>query len=249
MNGRKSKKELERRYVEVFKAAYESFPDGEIVANEGQERPDAIVVNSKCKIGIEVRRINAQASMRIESEVNATVNEAIRLHVGAKLPNLLVGLHFSMQATFEKSSRFKLAKLIAGLIARNIPPLGACSFVANAWNDLENFPVEIAAMDIFRMSSLKRNMWSYTPFGLIRENVLGALQLAIDRKEHSLAGYDQNCAEHWLLIVAENSSPATFYEPSDVSLSNAYRCSFKRVFFLDLFSGKVSELKVLQNQV
>lgn len=56
MNVRPQKKEREKRSVEVLRALLKDFPDGQILTDEGQERPDIVVAGESQRIGIVLKK-------------------------------------------------------------------------------------------------------------------------------------------------------------------------------------------------
>jgi hypothetical protein len=244
MSKRLSNKERERHFVEVFKSVFKEFPAGEILADEEQERPDVIVLNAHGKIGIEVTRILHESLKRDESESEAAVSEARRIYEKSDLPNLHVSVNFGVEKPFSRRTRTTFATTLAKLVAANVPSVNSYVELENDWENPKNFPFEIDSVYILRNSALTRNHWSSPSGGVFRENFTRELQEVILDKESRLSGYS-TCATHWLLVVAENSSPSAFFDPSATTLNHLYKSTFNRIFFLDLFLRKVYELKLI----
>ncbi len=244
MSNRQSNKEFERRSVEVFKLIFKDFPAGEIIANEAQERPDTLVVTAQGKLGIEVTRINTQALKREESEVEAAIDEARSIYEKQNLPSLHVSVHVGDGKTFNRKNRRAFATAIATLVSKNIPTQDSSVFIDNDWADSNAFPIEINSINIYRFAKLSRNHWTRPEAGFFRSEFIAELQNIISGKDKLLTNYNQDCSAHWLLIIAENGSPSTLFDPSAATLSHLYKSAFSRVFFMDLFSRKLSELKL-----
>ena len=247
MSKRFSNKERERHFVELFKSAYKDFPVGRIVADETQERPDVLVVAPQGKIGIEVTSLYDDKLKRVESECEKAVSEAQRIYEKRSLPCLHVSVHIGGENSFNKKTRHKFATAIANLVATNIPHVSKFTEVNNDWNNPDQFPYEIESIYIYRYSWPEKNRWSAPSAGLYRENFTDELQSAISKKESRLRGYASDCKEHWLLVIAENSSPSTFFDPSEKTTSHCYRSSFNKVFLLELFKLKHFELNLVRN--
>ena len=49
MNNKQLKKEREKRYVEVVRDILKGFPNGQLIADEHQERPDVLVLGTRGK--------------------------------------------------------------------------------------------------------------------------------------------------------------------------------------------------------
>ena len=244
MSKQQRKKDRELKCVQVFKSAFPGFPCGELLAEEAQERPDVIVADAQGRLGIEVTCILHEPLKRTESESEAVVDAARIIYEKRNLPNLHLGVFLSAQTQFNKQNRNIFATALADLVGANIPAPNDITEVENDWGNASAFPFEIRSVLIWRPPSLTRNCWTVASFGWIRENFVQALQETIAKKEARILGYDTGCDALWLLIVGENSSPSAFFDPSESTLSHPYVSSFDRVFFLELFQAKASELRI-----
>ena len=244
MHPKPTNKEYEKHYVEVFKAIFEDFPQGEIIADQNQERPDVIVIRGHDKIGIEITRIHTEKLKREESEVEAAITEAQHIYEGLSLPHLHVSVIVGDGKTFNRQNRKKFAAAISNLVSKNIPAQDGPVELGNDWNNPEVFPFEINSIGIYRLSKLTRNHWSRPDGGVFRTDFIKELQEIISGKNKLLPNYNRDCKAHWLLIVAENGSPSSFFDPSAATLNHLYKSLFNRVFFLDLFTRKYAELRL-----
>ena len=245
MSNSKENKARERRFVELFKEAYSAFPTGEIIADEKQERPDAIVVTSQGEIGIEITSLHDDKLKRRESECEKAVSEARRIYEKQNFPKLHVSVHIGGENSFNRANRNKFANAIAGLVAENIPPPGKYLAVENDFNNPVAFPYEIDSMYIYQYSWPDKNLWTAPSAGFYREHFVEELQRVISEKDSKLSGYAPDCREQWLLVVAENSSPSTFFDPSEITVSHRYKSAFDKVFVMELFKVKVFELNLV----
>jgi len=243
----KVNKAREQRFVELFKGAYPNFPAGEIVADENQERPDAIVVTSQGKVGIEITSLHDDKLKRTESECEKAVLDARRIYEKQGLPKLHVSVHIGGEISFNRANRKKYANAIAGLVAANVPPPGKYVAVENGFNDPARFPYEIDSIYIYRYSWPDENHWNAPSGGFYREHFVEELQRVISEKDSKLGGYMPDCKEQWLLVVAENSSPSTFFDPSETTVNHTYKSAFNKVFVMELFKVKLFELKLVGN--
>lgn len=244
MHPKPTNKEYEKHFVEVFKSIFEGFPQGEIIADQYQERPDVIVANSHDKIGIEITRIHTEKLKREESEVEAAITEAQHIYEELNLPHLHVSVIVGDGKTFNRQNRKKFAVAIANLVSRNLPGPDGSVELDNDWNNPDVFPFEINSIGIYRFAKLIRNHWSRPDGGFFRTDFINELQDIISAKDKLLPNYDRDCKAHWLLIVAENGSPSSFFDPSAATLNHLYKSLFNRVFFMDLFLRKYSELRL-----
>jgi hypothetical protein len=148
-----------------------------------------------------------------------------------------------------RQNRNYFASAIAKLVTANIPDADRFTQAENDWNNRETFPYEIDSINIYRFSKSQGNEWSAPSAGLFRENFTDELQAVISEKDLKLCGYAKNCDQQWLLIVAENSSPSTFFDPSEQTVNHVYKSSFEKVFLFKLFSEKLSELKLTGKKI
>jgi hypothetical protein len=179
-----------------------------------------------------------------ESESEAVVAAARSIYERGNSPNLQVSVFFGAQRGFNRKNRSVFATALANLVAANVPASDGDAVLKNDWSNPEVFPYEILKVSITRHRLLTANYWIVPAVGWILENFEGPLQETITKKEIPLRGYDTGCAVLWLLIVAEDSSPSAFFNPSESTLCHPYVSSFDRVFFLELFKGKAFELKL-----
>jgi hypothetical protein len=247
VSNRTENKERERVCVKIFKEAYSKFPQGKILDDENQEKPDFILLTKSGKIGIEVTSIVDRKQKRSESECEKVVLEARRIYEEQQLPNLHVSVHIGCESAFNKKNRSLFAKAIARQVIQNTPQPKSYIDLENKWNDSKNFPFEINNILIFNLPSLKQNHWHVPSGGFCREDFETELQGVLDEKETKILNYSLDCREQWLLVVAENMSASTFYEASEKTILHQYKSSFDKVFLLELFKGKLIQLKLLPN--
>jgi hypothetical protein len=240
-------KAREKLFVELFKSAYANFPAGEIIADKEQERPDVIVATPVGKIGIEITSLHDGKLKRIESECEKAVLAARRIYEKQGLPKLHVSVHIGGENSFNRATRNKFANAIAGLVAANVPPPGKYVAVENDFNDPVRFPYEIDSIYIYQYSWSDENNWTAPSAGFYREHFVEELQRVISEKDSKLSGYMPDCKEQWLLVVAENSSPSTFFDPSEKTVNHNYKSAFDKIFVMELFKVKVFELKLVGN--
>jgi len=244
MTRRNRTKQEEIRCVEVFKSVIADFPAGELIADPHQERPDVVVKTAQARIGIEVTRILNPELRRNESECDQMIEAARELYEKRSLPHLHVSVHVTGEKVFTRSNRQRFASALADVVAANVPQANELQEVENDCNNPAAFPYEIDSILILRNRALTRNYWNAGKAGFILEDFTDRLQAVIDQKESRIGGYDTDCSELWLLIVAENDNPSAAFDPSPATLSHSYTSSFHRVFILNLFQRKVSDLKI-----
>jgi hypothetical protein len=243
-NSVKQPKEQERRFIDILEQQIADFPSGRLAETES---PDFVVTTSNGKIGIEVTKIHRQATSnrlkREESEQEKIANEAVRIFETMNSVALEVKIHFSADNEFNKRNRRRLATAIASLVNAYAPTEDGPCVLQNNWTNPETFPYEIDAIGIYRLASLKRNFWSVASAGFVQEDFVAEMQIVIAKKDALIASY-QTCSEYWLLIAAEGNRASTFFCPSRTTLEHRYCSAFQRIFFLEAFTKKVSELEL-----
>ena len=214
---------------------------------EKQERPDVIVDTTKGKIGIEITSLHDAKLKRAESECEKAVSEAQKIYETLNLPPLQVTAHISGENSVSRKNRRKFSGAIANIVAENIPPPGSYVAIDNHFEDAARFPYEIDFIHIFRYSwPDQKNFWTAPSGGFYREDFIEELQRVISEKDSKLSGYMTGCVEQWLLVMAENSSASTFFDPSETTINYVYKSSFHKVFVLELFKVKLHELKLIR---
>jgi hypothetical protein len=195
-----SKKDYEKRIIEIFKNICSVFPAGAVIIHEEQERPDAIVDSPSGRIGIEITSIHEQSLKRNESESEAVVSEAQEIYEKCNPTKLQVSVLIGNAESLKRNNRTSIASAIANLVSANVPDKDGVTEIENDWNDSAQFPFEINSILIFRNKALTRNHWTCGSSGFIQENIADRLQQIISEKDKRLDGYDPNCIEHWLSV-------------------------------------------------
>jgi hypothetical protein len=239
-----TKKEQERFYLDLFRATFPLFPDGSI---EDGERPDFIIDTPDGRIGIELVRVYQHVSINRpppqaqESERQALVGEARRIYETMNLDPLQVHVFFAGETNFTKKNRKIYARILANLVAKNLPPHNSWLDFENKYDSPESFPFEVHSINIVRFSSFTRNAWSVPVGGFVQEDCRVDFQRKISEKDILLQGY-RDCSKYWLLLVADWSGPSSFLEPSTETLTHKYCALFDRVFFLNSTKRQFIEL-------
>src|ERR1051326_5734548 len=118
---REENKAEERRFVDAFQSAFPNLPQGALLADSQQERPDVILKTAQGRIGIEVTRILNPEIRRNESECDQMIHAARKLYEERNLPHLHVGVHVTGEKVFTRSNRQQFASALADIVAANIP--------------------------------------------------------------------------------------------------------------------------------
>ena len=241
----KTKKDYELRHLNQFKAAFDEFPDGEIIESEN---PDFIIDDGNRKICIEVTKIyksnysNDPPMQAIESTCRKIAKKASIKCNARQIPPLTVSLHFIHWPQVLKVKRDALSEKIADFVCNHIPEPNSYHTFDHVYDD-PTFPEHIHAITIGRFNVLTKHHFNVPTAGWVQKDFSIELQHAIDSKNEKLSRYNNNCTEHWLLIISDGNSPSTLFEPSGDTRSNVFKSDFNRTFYMEAFSQIYWELK------
>jgi hypothetical protein len=241
----KNKKYYERLHLLRFKKAFEDFPEGKIIDCES---PDFIIDNGDRKICIEVTKIYKSNSssgppMQAIESTCRKIAEAASIICGERpIPPLTVSIHFIHDSQILDVRRDDLSKKIADFVCQNIPQPDTYLSFDHIFGD-PNYPEHIHAITIGRFSVLTKHHFNVPTAGWVQEDFSVELQNAIDLKNKKLSQYNNNCTEHWLLIISDGASPSTFFESSGDTRNNVFKSDFDRTFYMEAFSRTLWEMK------
>lgn len=243
----KQKKRKELQQLETFRSLFPEFPVGREIITE---RPDFIIEDQTRRTGIEVTSIfhkprrNGVPLQKQESERQQLVTEASKVYTASGHPKAHVSIHFAGDSKFHKHNRPVYARTIANLVASKIQIIDRHGYVENDYQSAETFPFEIHSLHIYRSEALDTTFFSIPVAGFVQEDFVSIIQEKLIEKDEALRKY-QECTEYWLLILAEWSAPSSFFNPSQQTLSHEYTSTFDRVFFLNIFGRKLSQLIIV----
>jgi hypothetical protein len=116
------------------------------------------------------RQATSSRSKREESEQEKIANEAVRIFETMNSVALEVKIHFSADNEFNKRNRRRFATAIASLVNAYAPTEDGPCVLQNDWANPEMFPYEVDSIGIYRLASLKRNIWSVASAGFVQED-------------------------------------------------------------------------------
>lgn len=202
--------------------------------------PDLCLRTPDGIIGLEVTEINLTDRSREASEHDTT--KLIR-HYARELgvPPMLLSVRFHHEADLRRNHRDKLAKSIALLL---LEVINNDNF-ASEWN-YEDIPRDLCASVIGLHALRSGSDWDKntvkTMTGFV-DHDFQIFQHAIDKKQEKLPGYRKQFPVCYLLLVATWDSASSFAEWTPALDEHVFTSSFDRVFFLDVSSKAISELK------
>lgn len=125
------------------------------------------------------------------------------------------------------------------VVANNIPVVGG----EVKLDESHGLPEEIAAIHIYRIEGLDENDWDNPYADFIPDCSPERIQQIIDGKNARVSNYRNDFQVLWLLIVALGTLSSTS-RLTDDTLAFRYTSRFDRVFFFDMFTGRVEELRI-----
>jgi hypothetical protein len=244
----KTKKDNELHHLIQFKQVFERFPDGEIFEHEC---PDFIVDNGNRKVGIEVTKIfkaprsNEPPMQAVESACKKIADFAQKICEERQIPPLIVSLHFIQKPNILNIRRDELSYKIADFVCSNIPNPDSSRTFEDRYS-YQTFPEYIHAITIGRFKVLTKSHFNVPTAGWAQREFSTELQQVIDLKNPKIVHYNDDCEEHWLIIISEGSSPSSFFECNGETREAIFKSEFDRSFFMEAFSKSWWELKTFK---
>ena len=214
------------------------------------EEPDFLFSMNNQQYGIEVTRIfqiNGVGDVLLQaqdSERNLIVENAkSNYNKKNELPNLDVAVLFGRYPQLNKKNRNVLSQKILDFIIKYTPNPDKSIWIDNDFNNLNEFPEEIAHIRISNFSFLEKNHWHVPTSGFIQTTFIKELQEIIDKKNLRLDSYHINCTKCWLLVVADSKFSSSFFEPDEDTIKNKYSSNFDRAFCMWDWYGDYFKIK------
>ena len=243
----RNKEELEQFFFDSFRPKVSDFPAGIVIHKDA---PDFRILTPQSTLGIEITQIFREASPgkhpdeQYEAEEQRIVDRAQELATKCQLQPLHVSVYFSSQMRPQKRRRDSITQQFVESIASNVP--AGDDFTLRLHSD-HGLPPEIDVVSVRRYPGITKPLWQTGRAGAVMEDCAGDLQAKIDSKNTKLDEYKRRCADCWLLIVANwFAASSAFYEPSAKTLAHEFNTAFDRVYFLEVFSGRVLQLQTVQ---
>ena len=136
-----------------------------------------------------------------------------------------------------------LARRLAAICAERLPAAGDYPLIRRDFREIDYLPPEVESILIHRRTESRRgHLWTFGDVGMVREDIRGEIQAAIDGKTERFPKYLEQCARCWLLLAVDPSHPSGFMDPDEESLAHEYVSPFDRSYFLSGFSGSARRL-------
>jgi hypothetical protein len=234
-------REREETIFEIFQAKYGL--SGDFVHGDC---PDFTGAHNGSTLGVELTEIHDPAKVEgrtpIEHEaakdrvVRRACEEAIRFG----LPPLYVRVTFI--GTVPDDKEMHLTEALFEVVKNKCPePEGTIDLDIDEGDEV---PDGLWGISILRLRGQKQHHWSWEEAGDVSTDFSDELQKRITEKSARIASYLKRCDKCWLIIAALGTRPSSFYEFDEEMEASSYRSPFDKVFFFEVFTGTVRELRV-----
>ncbi|MCB2017290.1 MAG: hypothetical protein KDF54_07230 [Hydrogenophaga sp.] len=242
---RRSKKDLERRYLDQVSVLVAGFPQGAI---DEREQPDFLVNTADRVIGIEITELhrahdNQPVPMQGREAVrNQIVQRAKALYECEGAPAIDCCVQLKDQS-YRRTDIEPLAEKIASLAKRNIPPEGTITKCEQYdWVNREYFPEEVDYIRVAHFDGLTESFFCAAGSTWVESLTPETVRAAIETKDGNIDEYLRQCAEVWLVIVTDSPTMSTWVNCADQVKKTVFKTRFARVILLRNLVGKVIEL-------
>lgn len=232
--------------VDYFKKAWAGFPGGKL---EASESPDFLLKpGPRFTIGIELTRLYPESkSEPTEKEMNQTTLEEklvarTRDFFEAKSPfKCFAKFVFPETELVREEQIFSGSIKIAGRIFENTKTIKQGRF--NQIIIKNDLPAAVDSVLILSHPLLKSSVWERSNNLGVSSNLLDDIKFSIHKKDEKLRIYKkQNLNEYWLLITTDKLQQQKTVNIPGLMEDSDFESRFKKVFVLELITGKVTEL-------
>jgi hypothetical protein len=235
-----SNKKIESNHFKVFRKLVPDFPDGEVWH---EDCPDFWIHSVNGVIGVEHRLIHIPARQKtplqaIEHQTDEIVFIAQEHAELRGMPPTSAVFHFRQFVSLKRKQRIEMARAITNIIHDKLPIIDSDEPFVQLVIRQPDLPEHLSSVHIIYSKGGKKHFWRCARSGWAMEDCIELFQKAIDEKEQLYSSYMDNCAECWLLMVAE-VKPSSFINPNEKTLEHIYYSPFKRTYFLDLGQGRL----------
>lgn len=239
-----AKKKVERRYLDVCRRAINDFPPGSVIESES---PDFLVKSPGGIVGVEITRIFRSAEPgdpppQSQDTERDLIAERAQTFAGQSMDPVIVDIYFNSRALLTKRDRDNLAKKLVDLVASSMPGLGENRLIENQ-PPVNSQVSHIDAVHIWRPHPLRSHLWQVGDAGIVNDDFAPSLQHLIADKDGKVDCYREKCDSCWLVVVADWRGPSAFFEISDRMVEHTYASLFDRLYFLEGYSGRVTQLR------
>lgn len=246
MDQYQQKKQLEALLVAYFKHGYPQFPEGKLVESES---PDFLLaLNSRLTLGIELTRLYPVSQrplfekeiLQIKTEEELIENSRYLFEEKNAL-KCFVKFLFSTTDKIEPEQALTSSVRVFRLILDSVKDFNQTGF--NQVLVKKGMPPGIEAILILCHPRLEYSVWERTNNLGNSTDILGDLRYSIHKKDEKFRLYmKQNLNEYWILITTDLLRQEKLINVSNLLLNSSFKSEFKKVFILEVLTGKVLSL-------
>ncbi len=252
-------REQEILHLSRFANIFSEFPKG---ALDFGDKPDLIVHTDTGDLGIEHTQL-----FRVESSpgiVLPQAQERLQERVVARARHLFEergGGMLWLYVQFSGDDNNALNKHIVDEIALRLADVMVHAVQLPGykpkdghWQDLERwdydlrfpnlFPAQVDQVSFQIVDRPGFVLWGVPRGCFVPEITAHYIQKKIHGKEQKRESYLTRCSEVWLLMVAENGVPSSYFNISPDVAEFTFQSNFDRVFYFENFDSKIIELKI-----
>lgn len=213
------------------------------LAQPSPPEPDLIAPDdAQGTIGIEVTRLFGRGHILrdVQGNQDTVTAEAERLYAAGGGPGVEVLVYWSSSARTKPTERHTLASDLAETALRITPPLGSY-WTSDSGDELPN---GIGYLRVSHLVDLDEPVFVPSRSGFQHELTDTDVRATLSRKNHKYNGYSGSCGVLWLLLVIEQTGPASFACLTGKAQTMRYESVFERIFVLEPGHQRYSELKL-----
>lgn len=240
----KNKKQIEKLVFDIFQDKYDLV--GEFKqASKDSPGPDFVGFYNENILGVEItviysdEKTYSKTLKEHEQAKERIVSRACERAEISGLPPLDVQVIFS--DNIPKGKESCLTESLFEIVKNNIPGSGD----EVVFDSYRNLPHGFALIAIENRPHLKKPFWDCCEAEAIETRFSKQLQRIIDEKSGKYPTYLEKCSKCWLIIAALGFEPSSFYGFSEDMETSCYTSPFEKVFFMEVFSETLKELKIL----
>ncbi len=245
-----AKKDIERYYLDRFKALCPDFPAGIVTSSE---EPDFLIADGARTVGIEITELhrappsNGAPQQASEAMRHRVVTRAQTIYEAVGGPPIHCSLFFG-ERHISKNEVEPLASVIAKLAYRNLPAVNASLEEDYEWTNRAYFPDVLHTIHVHRLDKLTITHFSCPGFTWASTLTPADLDRRLAPKEKRCGHYLQRCDTVWLLLITATEVMSTWFNFNIDSLFAPVQSQFGKIFVLRHFAGTLHEITLTTSQ-